>query len=838
LELLLFIPSNGVVRSSKRPKVDISLDKRVQLSNILLTIDDVSAMTPSHRSECIRRLVFTQRRLVSEITDLAMSHTKDEALNDGAEFIELLRLCISHCEEFNTDLDNVVIKVMKIHLNNWQEIQCNLNDKIPLSTAISSLKDFTVRISTTDLVDDIRARIASKLRIDFSCLSTTYTTKKNKLRHESGIFIVPAFWNDFSGSESFPANDCFDKSGPGKRSSYVLGSSFLGYAGEVPLSLLPSAGIFGLSSPSNRRKNFLIADVNDSITLKPDRRGKNDLAQVSLIRNRATSIVLSRHPSSGAAFKPPFTGSPSPVQGSHVDISSWRQLLALVDSSLVNKALDGCKLPVSGAACGTNAGSSHILSNLAQPMNMWTNFTSSFKMMNMLLLKLSEPLQEGVSVVAVASESSRCEVWRLLTASSPSSPLVITHLAKDVTRPLESSSKIVWADILSSKRIDEKSIISNETFLPGIFNGATLASCYLLQCVILLLRPPYERSRDVTDVFSKNTEPGLFPSPFEFSSAFIKSGGLKAICSFLLQPPEGYRVDSLSYSSDSLRLHTTPSLVQILPLLLKTACMRILTCLLDPVEPFALDSSIDHEICNTPSQKAISLESDPESSILDVEMVPSVPQAVHVESTHVANRSSLSLDSKIVLSTSAAKSVLRNLSESEQENLISLLWGLIAGGDTSSERNSLTPTIGRKRIRQEGDAYSFEEDPLLPVSTEIDSMESVTPSFPFQCDKILLEREISSYIQAPLKVAGERLLRDGIRSLQILMERETPSSSTRSLLTCESQMPSFERCIGIQQINAVIRTFLYDSSAVGVPGQRAMLACLISLLNSSSYRWG
>jgi hypothetical protein len=348
-------------------------------------------------------------------------------------------------------------------------------------------------------------------------LSTTYTTKENKLRHESGIFIVPAFWNDSSGSESFPANDCFDESGPGSRSSYVLGSSFLGYAGEVPLSLLPSAGLLGLSSPSNRRKNFLIADVNDSITTsKCDHRGNKILDQASLIRNRATSIVLSRLIGNGAALKPPFTGSPSPVQGSYVDKSSWRQLLALVDSSLVNKALDDCKLPVSGSACGTNSGSSHILSNFAQPMNMWTNFTSSFKMMNMFLLKLSEPLQESVSDVAVASEASRCEVWRLLTASSPSSPLVITHLAKDVTRPLESSSKIVWADILSSKRIDEKSIISSETFLPGIFNGATLASCYLLHCVILMLRPPFERSRDVTDVFSKNTEPGFLPSPFEF----------------------------------------------------------------------------------------------------------------------------------------------------------------------------------------------------------------------------------------------------------------------------------------------------------------------------------
>jgi ubiquitin C-terminal hydrolase len=822
------ISDDGLNRLSKRLKIEAipSIGPSAQ-GRLLLSTIDVASMSPSHRSECFRRLVFIQRRLVSELSQFSFGiDTNGPILGNCTEYIEQLRLSLSHSEEFNAEFGNVLVKVIAIERQS--ETPTILCKRLP--SDVKDPTDITIKVLNTDLVDDIRARIAKSLNVDFVRLSSSLlnsseiTAADIKARRESGIYIVPAFWNDATWDKQSLAETLFDNNGPQLRSSFVLGSNFTGYAGEVPLSLLPSAGIIGVPSTAiPRRKVFLDEHIWNQPLLPHDgsrsercltkpmtkpHHGLKGLELYSSLRDITTSIFLDRHSDSGAALNPPLIHPPMQEQGSYFDMRSWKSLLALVEKPAISSGREDSYIPTPGALCGTNPGSSHV--HVLSSKNVWTSFTSSFELMNTFLLKLAEQPDQGACAASIASESARCEVWKLLTASSPSSPLIIAYIARIAREYLKTKSlgSLDWAKVLSpAERCLETTSFSRDCFSTSIFFGATLSSCYLLQCVILLLRPPFEHSRDISNAFLASGSPDQFPTPFEFANAFIQSGGLKAICTYLLQSPLDGRLDAFSSESVS----RPARLDHISPLLLKSACMRILVCLLEPVESF-----------NYPPT---------DSSLVKEAKAETEPESAHIDMIHEVNSRS-SLD---------AQSVLDSLSSNEQESLVTLLWNLIAGGNESkSVVQDTTPPVGRKRRERDSTVYKDVDVSQQETKREVNLLEPVIHGSNFHRDFMSLEGHINAYLNLLVKVSTGRLLRDGIRSLEIFMDRSKPikqiSSSSLGSHNGETQIetaPSFEHCIGIEQINAVCRTLLFDPSSIGANGQRALLSCLVRLLTDS-----
>lgn len=827
--------TDGLNRLSKRSKIDLSpsLVQTVQ-GRLLLSSEDVASMSHSHRAECIRRLIFTQRRLVSEMTEISLAgeDSRGPVLGSCAEFIELLRLSKSHSEEFNAEFGEILIKVQSL-----EKKESGVLLRSRLSRNVSDATKIKMRVLSTDSVDDIRARIAKSFRVDFSRLTlsqgSTHQNPNVSARKEGEVYVFPDF-NNATGDPMNSSDTFVGKSGLQERSSLVLGSELFGYAGEAPLALLPSAGILSIYPTTNpRRKVFLNEDMWGQLRLtalnddfRSDRTLTRPTVNLSSIPDIATSVLLDRHPNRGAAMNPPLMYPPSETRGSYFDITSWKPLLALVEKDSINSSQNNSNVPKSGSLCGTNPGSSHI--STPSSNNIWTSFTSSFEMMNMLLWKLAELPHRGASSTAIASESSRCEIWRLLNASAPSSPLVIAYLARaacDYSKT-ESLGSLDWTKILSpaERRIETQPDFSRDRFSPCVFDGATLSSCYLLQCVVLLLRPPFEHSPDISNSFSGNGLPDHFPSPFEFSDAFVQSGGLKAICSYLLSPPLSHRREFLNNRSSS---EDTVDLDHILPLLLQSACLRILACLLEPVESFdylqeggSLTKSAAMVQPDTGSSSTINLIDSKTSLNTDSSEHRQIIQSSSVTDTQMNS-----------IVKAASRAVIDCLSSSEQESLVTLLWKLIAGNQEPSGVVHQSPMVGSKRRERDSEEHESIDDVKSVTGGEDNPLESIKIGRMFRCNLPLLEGNLTAYLHVLVKASTGRMLSDGIRSLEILMDRSSPTHE--SSVSGDPLAPSFDRCIGIEQISAVCRTLLYDSAHVGANGQRAMLSCLLSLLSNS-----
>lgn len=143
-------------------------------------------------------------------------------------------------------------------------------------------------------------------------------------------------------------------------------------------------------------------------------------------------------------------------------------------------------------------------------------------------------------------QSRALDVWHLLSATLPSSPLVYALLADPASIP--------WAATLSAFRIDGSlqvcppPLCESETVSLANFLGGTLASVYLLRCARAFLCPPFatfdcgdDNAAEARSDYYKTADLAACSALNEsraWAASFINSGGLSAVVEFLLQSPK------------------------------------------------------------------------------------------------------------------------------------------------------------------------------------------------------------------------------------------------------------------------------------------------------------
>lgn len=447
----------------------------------------------------------------------------------------------------------------------------------------------------------------------------------------------------------------------------------------------------------------------------------------------------------------------------------------------------------------------------------------------------------------------------------------------------------------------------------GMFYGCTLASVYLLQAAMCYVRPPLEPLVWMAD--SKG--------PVQWCREFIQCGGLAVVVKTLLSgSASGGAANGRTAAGDA----QPPSLQSLLPRLVRTACLRIVSSLLDPVPAYSLASreevearlkavsslsggtnaagaeacagemvEIDDEV-GAESGSSSSNDSgttvfdfDDAGAVVDVVSGPSSP----VDAAATAGAAGGGADRSI------PELVFASLTNDDQETLVQWLWTQIAGDEdtaassssaaaaaavgggsesgpasasgaalassiaaSSAAATSIVSGTGTKRGR--ASAADDESKPAggrggrgrnvtstPPAASATGAIAATAaaaapePATPFTLSEHVLRDRISSCVSIASSKSTDRLIRDGIKMLQVLMDRATAGAASTSSSSAGAgagagassvaphRAPSFERSTGEKQVQAVIRTLMFDPAHVGEAGKTALLGCMEKLLQQS-----
>jgi len=827
----------------------------------LLTDDDINQMSIAQRQECMRRLLFLLRRLIAELPERLIRNNLFAFY--PSDIADAIRLCRSHYDDTTAEVTDMTVNVVvfdhaemrKVHKQEYARIEAlratyGSNDNLPaedmayyLSKQQSNINNwvpsrkFTIKVNSNDTVEAVRHRIADLFHIDLNRNTvplSPVSTKYTPVQSNAPVWVFPGDRNDLGNlydvNHMTPSVILIDS---------AFGTELEGYINKVPIQITTISGsIFG-------KKSF----IKEADGLRdPDNVKLSD----AKLRDYINSIVLSRSIHAGPLMVP--LADASDIYGSN-SITGWKSMVALDASAIgsakqsnttaVDTLLDG---RVSYNLAAMPPHSQNGISNTS--VDFGNLFVAGGVVLDPVIMRIllnilsaSTNIDTENTENTIGFEALRCEVWKIMNYSIPSSPLVLGLLG---THRIQWNNVFTCSPSLNSSTPPYSSgsgpirnfnhhttgyalpILDELQLSPTLFYGGTLASVYLLQCVISYLRPPLQPL-----VWMNPTE-----GPVRWARQFIDDGGLHVILSYLFQT-SSTSLDSMDSDDINTNINieriSSIGLGSLIPKLLRTACLRILFCLLDMSPSYTLSSTTEYKEIIEKYQKVF-------------KMIPNAGQNSTQLSTNIGNpHDNISIADLVYtgLTTQQKELLIRSLwsqiagEESETSNFISNATSLVSESiDTAMD---ISPTASNPplapRIKRGRSLESPVASPDKTTSDEQDTIVSIPPDnrYLWSTNTKLLRNNTNQYVNTVSTNINDRALRDGIKMLQLLIDNENKNRSITNTITDSNtdEVSLFERCVGPRQIQAVLRTLLYDPAKVGEEGQKALFHCMAKVIKES-----